>query len=195
MLRCATIAGVLGLSLFGSLTTSASAQQNDGRDIFYESARNKIGLLRFCARKALLDAETADIAIKVSEDGLGDYPPRNPAAQQRGDVAETDGEAGILGPDGRRGIADFADRFNTTAAALCRDWANESLRGVKGRSAQETPQPGSVVPQPAPVIVIKRSAQSRAPGPVAIPDPTRAPVAAPWPAAWRQSTPDAPECP
>jgi hypothetical protein len=151
MLRCVAFAGVFGLSLYGSLITPARPEQNKGRDIVYESARNRIGLLRFCRSTALLDRSTADVAIKVSERGLNALPTPETRAARAGDDAQAQGEAGVLGPDGKRDIADFAVHFKTTPGALCKEWAAESLRGVKGRSLQQqAPRTTSATPPTAP---------------------------------------------
>ena len=151
MLRCVAFAGVFGLSLYGSLITPASPEQNKGRDIVYEAARNKIGLLRFCRSERLLDRTTADVAIKVSESGLNAFPaPKTRMARVGGDDAQAQGEAGVLGPDGKRDLADFAVHFKTTPAALCKEWAAEGLRGVKGRSLQQAPETTSATPRTAP---------------------------------------------
>jgi hypothetical protein len=166
MLRCVAFAGVFGLSLYGSLITPARPEQNKGRDIVYESARNRIGLLRFCRSTALLDRSTADVAIKISERGLNALPtPETRVARAHGDDAQAQGEAGVLGPDGKRDIADFAVHFKTTPGALCKEWAAESLRGVKGRSLQQqAPQTTSAAPPTVPAE-IKRPEPSRASSP------------------------------
>ena len=160
MLRCVAFTGVFALSLYGSSITSASPEQNKGRDIVYEAARNKIGLLRFCRSAALLDRATADVAIKVLEGGLDAFPaPKTRAARAGGEDAQAQGEAGVLGPDGKRDIADFAVHFKTTPAALCKEWALESLRGVKARSLQQAPETTSATPRMAPAEA-NQSAQS-----------------------------------
>jgi hypothetical protein len=134
--RACYAALLLGFGLAALAPHPATAQQSRGRDIVYEAARNKIGLIRYCHRQGLLDRQTTDIALRVAESGLD--PSAAPAVITAGDKAEEDGEAGILGPSGKRDITNFAVLFKTTPASLCKEWAAESLRGLKGRSLQET---------------------------------------------------------
>jgi hypothetical protein len=121
------------LGIFVNTLAPTHAQPpGNGRDVVYEAARNKIGLLRYCRQASLLDPETADDAILTAENGLSAFPAdAAPAARGYGDQAEDEGESGILGPNSKRDILAFARQFNTTPASLCEEWAAESLRSVK----------------------------------------------------------------
>jgi hypothetical protein len=166
MFRRSSLPLLLGLCLGASHIIKASAQQNNGSDVVYEAARNKIGLLRYCREKALLDPATAATAIQVSENDLSLFAStRAPLAKQRGDQAEKEGRAGILGPNSKRDIATFAALFHTTPAGLCKEWADDNLRGVKGRSLRRDgalnatqPTAQSPVKQPATAIQSTSSA-------------------------------------
>ena len=140
-----TRACLIGLGLYGSLAAYAAAQQKAGRDVVYEAARNRVGLLRYCREEKLLSAEVADIAIRVMRGELEAEPAAGqPLARKYGDYAEQDGEDGVLGPDSKRDVATFARSFKTTQTELCREWARESLRGFKGRGTQQA--------EPAPAV-------------------------------------------
>jgi hypothetical protein len=155
--RACFAAFLLGLVAFAPRVASAQ-QSHPGRDIVYESARNKIGLIRYCRGQGLIDQRSADVALRVAEDGLASYTAAGaPAVRRAGDKAEQDGETGILGPGGKRDIASFAVLFKTTPASLCKEWVADSLRGVKGRSLQaaapeapvQPPRPRPYTPPPS----------------------------------------------
>jgi len=160
-----TRACLIGLGLYGSLAAYAAAQQKAGRDVVYEAARNRVGLLRYCREEKLLSAEVADIAIRVMRGELEAEPAAGqPLARKYGDYAEQDGEDGVLGPDSKRDVGTFAKSFKTTPTELCREWARESLRGVKGRSVQQAePAPVPKSSAPASTIVAKPAAPSYLP--------------------------------
>ena len=50
--------------------SSASAQESDVLNPVYEMVRNKIGLLRHCRDKGLIDRATADEALRVEDMAL-----------------------------------------------------------------------------------------------------------------------------
>lgn len=143
---------MIGLGLYGSLAAYAAAEQKAGRDVVYEAARNRVGLLRYCREEKLLSAEVADIAIRVMQGELEAEPAASlPIARKYGDYAEQDGEDGVLGPDSKRDVATFAKSFKTTPTELCREWVRESLRGFKGRGVRQAePAPSAVRPAAPP---------------------------------------------
>jgi hypothetical protein len=162
MFRRASHVMMLGLGLYGGDIASAGAQQKSGRDVVYEAARNRIGLLRHCRDTGLLDKPIADVAIQVTEGELASFPAADtPLGRRYGDAAEKDGEAGVLGPDSKRDMAAFAALFKTTPANLCREWAVESLRGVKGRSIQQAEPREPARPAPPPVSTATVTAAPR----------------------------------
>jgi hypothetical protein len=163
MFRRASHAAMLGLGLLASQVSYANAQQQkDGRDVTYEAGRNRVGLQRYCKQKGLLEAAVANVAIRVTNDWLERLPAsEEPIARRFGDYAQRDGEVGILGPESRREIEGFAAEFNTTPAAICREWAIEGLRGSKSREPQQAQRgnkgnaaPPPYAPQPAPKAVV-----------------------------------------
>jgi hypothetical protein len=150
---------MIGLGLYGSLTAYAAAQQKAGRDVVYEAARNRVGLLRYCREEKLLSAEVADIAIRVMQGELEAEPAAGqPLARKYGDYAEQDGEDGVLGPDSKRDVATFARSFKTTQTELCREWARESLRGFKGRGVQQAEPAPAVRPAAPPLAGAAKTA-------------------------------------
>jgi hypothetical protein len=127
MLRQSYLAAILGLSLCCGQTISASAQQSDGPDGFYEYARNKIGLLRYCRDQALLGQVTADRAVVSIENALGRVAVINDLIKERGDKAEKAGQAGLWEEaNGRRDLASVADQFGTTTANLCKELSGQT---------------------------------------------------------------------
>ena len=127
MIRRSHLAAMLGLSLCCGHTASSSAQQSDGPDTFYEYARNKIGLLRYCRDHALVGQVTADRAIKAVEIGLRGLPIADGLTKERGDKAEKAGEAGFWEEANRKqDLASVADLFGTTTAGLCKDMAGQT---------------------------------------------------------------------
>jgi hypothetical protein len=127
MIGCRCLSVVLGLSLG---TTFAAAQQQPDRDVVYETARNKVGLLRYCKQQGWLDAKTADEAIEGAQGGVSAITAfrETPVSVQDGDRAEKNGEAGLWGAS-RSPIEKMAQSFVKTPTALCKDWADESAVG------------------------------------------------------------------
>lgn len=108
----------------------ADAQQNSDRDITYDMARNKVGLLRYCKQKAFLDPQVADKAIKSAMEGVGVSTlfRETSVSEKDGDKAEKNGEAGLWGA-GRKPMEQLADSYVLTPAELCRRWAEEESAG------------------------------------------------------------------
>jgi len=113
------VAAIAGLGLCIAWSSAAPAQQQGG-DLRYETIRNKVGLLRYCRDKGLLDAATTDKAIRQAQGELKPLPA--PADKGRGDAAERAGQAGLFGVT-RRDVATFATLMGTTPAELCQGWS------------------------------------------------------------------------
>ncbi len=145
MLRQSFLAAMLGLSLCGSCTMQASAQQNDGRSGAYETARNKLGLLRYCSDKGLLGAITAERAIEEVEAALRQFTVPDGAARKRGYEAQKDGEAGLWEANGKKqDLASAATVLRTTPDGLCRELAEATLNVQKATAAkQAAPKPAA----------------------------------------------------
>lgn len=144
MFRRSYLAAMLGLSLCCGQTVSASAEQSDGPDAFYEYARNKIGLLRYCRDQALLGQVTADRAVVSIENALGRVAVINDLIKERGAKAEKAGQAGLWEEaNGRRDLASVADQFGTTTANLCKELAGQT------RTVQQPPVTRQVAPKVA----------------------------------------------
>jgi hypothetical protein len=142
MFRRLYLAAILGLSLCCGQIISASAQQSDGPDAFYEYARNKIGLLRYCRDKALVGQVTADRAGKAIEIALQRIAVSDDLVKERGDRAEKAGQAGLWEEaNGRRDLASVADHFGTTTANLCKELSGQT------RAVQQPPVTKQVAPK------------------------------------------------
>ena len=127
MLRRSYLAATLGLSVCCCCTVSASAQQSDRPEIFYEYARNKVGLLRYCRDRALLGQVTADRAIEAIELGLRRLAVSDGRIKERGDRAEKTGEAGFWEEaNGRQDLASVARVFGTSPAGLCKELGGQT---------------------------------------------------------------------
>lgn len=149
--RCCLIF-LLGAALSCS---SAAAQDSAERNPLYETARNKIGLLRYCRDKGLIDRATADDALLVDQHSLGTITPAGvPYNKAAGDEAEKRGEAGIYGVYVQYPIADAARLiYETTPEGACKGWVESSMivlealrlrgaepQGLTSRTAQPRPQ-------------------------------------------------------
>jgi len=154
MLRQVYLAALLGLGFCGICAGSAGAQQSDPPDSFYEYARNKIGILRYCRDQAFLGQVTADRAIKAIESALARYDIGDGPAKERGDSAEKFGERGFWEADGKRDLVSVADDFRTTAATVCKELAGQPpvTRQVEPRVATSPQAPLSAVRPTASII-------------------------------------------
>ena len=128
MRKASYVAALLGLTLCILPPDTAAAQQSDPSGIVYESARNRIGLMRYCRNNTTLDTAIAEKAVKLIEADLRTLPRENELTRELGDRAEEAGEDGFLDVVRRRDIASFARLFRTTPAGLCQEWAAETLR-------------------------------------------------------------------
>jgi hypothetical protein len=165
MLRRSYLAAILGLSLCCGQTISASAQQSDGPDGFYEYARNKIGLLRYCRDQAFIGRVTADKAVEAIEIGLRRFAVSDGLVKERGDRAEKAGEAGIWeDASGKRNLASVADLISTSLAGLCRELAGQTE--IQPSPAARQPAP-KVTPPQARVNVNSLTAATKPAGPPA----------------------------
>jgi hypothetical protein len=128
--------------------TSPEAQESDVRNPVYEMARNKIGLLRYCRDKGLIDRTLADEALDVEERGLATITAMVlPYNKRAGDDAEKRGETGIYGSGSRQPIANMARVFNTTPEGLCKEWSEDSMMVLKamrlrGADPKDAASPG-----------------------------------------------------
>jgi hypothetical protein len=120
-------------ALAASLTAiSAHAQQSDTRNPVYEIARNKIGLLRYCRDKGLVDRTSADEALSTEERSLQVLSSlAGPYNQAAGDEAEKRGETGIYGAGSQMPIANMAKTFDTTPEGLCKEWVEDSVNTLR----------------------------------------------------------------
>jgi hypothetical protein len=137
---------MLGLSFVGAEASGAAAQQVSAQDLVYQSARNRVGLLTWCWENGLVDVGDAYKAIKLSGKELTRLSAKaSPATIKLGDAAEKEGAAGVVGPNGKRGIDSFARAFRTTPPLLCKEWVSEQLRGADARrvhaAARSAPVP------------------------------------------------------
>ena len=176
---------MLGFSLCCGCTASASAQQSDRPVIFYEYARNKIGLLRYCRDKAFLGQVTADRAIEAIEIGLRRFAISDGLVKERGDRAEKLGEAGIWeDADGRRDLASVADLISTSFAGLCKELAGPTEIQPSPVARQLAPK---VTPPQARLNVNSLTAATEPASPPAastkavVAPPPPPPPAVPWP--------------
>ena len=186
------LAAILALSLIGGIAASASAQEDDAGSIVYASARNKIGLLRYCRTATFLDSAMAELAIGVVQGGLERLAPDG-VDEEQGNKAEKAGEAGLWGPNSKRDLANVARLFRTTPAGLCREWAEETLKIQKAQeqasgapgatllSARARPLPREAVaaPKPPAKLVKRPSLPAKTASPVKAATANPPPAAAP----------------
>ncbi len=126
MIRQTFFTAMLGLSICGHVA-SADAQQDDRPNPFYDYARNKMGLLRYCRDHGLVAQVTADKAVKAIEVALRRLPVSGGSANDQGDKAERAGAAGFWkDANGNQELASVAKLFGTTTAGLCNVLAGES---------------------------------------------------------------------
>jgi hypothetical protein len=173
MLRQLCLTAMLGLSVCGGWAVSAGAQQKEGSDVAYQSARNKIGLLRYCRDKGLLDAVTADTAIEAIQTGLLRYAVGDGPLKERGDRAERVGASGLWQAGVERTLQSVADLFNTTTAALCNELAVQT-RTIKAtpKAVQRSPEATGAIPKvttPTPPAKVGNSAAVVQPAPKEVP--------------------------
>jgi hypothetical protein len=121
--RCLCV--LLGLA-FGATPAGAQTRQDPSRDVVYETARNMVGLLRYCKQKGLLDAAVADDAIEGAQGGVIALTAfrETPVSQKDGDLAEKNGEAGLYGAS-RSPVEQMAKAQVLTPTELCKEWAAE----------------------------------------------------------------------
>ena len=151
----------LGLMIYIPRSHNATAQQFSESDLAYEAARNKIGLMRYCRNKRMLDPIMAGRAIAALETGLGAPPPVDSALWKQGDRAQQAGEDGLWSSGGNRDLATAAKLlFRTTPEDLCQGWAEETLKGPQEEGRRETTiavsaptQPIEPYPQAKPTII------------------------------------------
>jgi hypothetical protein len=115
------VAVIFGLSLCIGSTSAAVAQQPGG-DVDYETLRNRLGLLKYCRDKGLINGATIDKGIKQVQNELRLM--RAPADKGRGDAAEKAGQIGQFGST-RRDVVTFATAIGTTPAEMCKGWSEE----------------------------------------------------------------------
>jgi hypothetical protein len=115
------VAMIFGLSLCVGSTSAAVAQQPGGEGD-YETLRNRLGLLRYCRDKGLINGATSDRAITKVQSEL--RLTRAPTDKGRGDAAEKAGHSGLFGST-RRDVVTFATAMGTTPAELCKGWSEE----------------------------------------------------------------------
>jgi hypothetical protein len=117
---------LLGLTFGTTFAGAQQMQQDPGRDVLYEMARNKVGLLRYCKQQDLLDAKVADDAIEGAQGGVSAITAfrETPVSRRDGDLAEKNGEAGLWGAS-RSPMEKMAQSFVQTPRELCKQWAEE----------------------------------------------------------------------
>jgi hypothetical protein len=165
MFRCSYLAVILGFGVCCGCTGSASAENSDRKNAFYEYAHNKIGLLRYCRRHGLVGSFVAEKAAQEIEVGLPDLDVDDRAIRERGDRAEKMGEAGFWDADGREDLASVARRTNTSPASIC-----GQLAGVEAPAepsiltihvAPKAPASDAPAPGPKPQPSISQAQRSR----------------------------------
>lgn len=142
--RC--VAALLSLTLCILPLNRTAAQQLDVSIVVYEAGRNKIGLLRYCRNNTSLDAAIAEKAAEVIETNLRTFPLENGHVRELGDRAEEAGEDGFLDAVRGRDIDSFAQRFRTTRAGLCQEWAEATLRAGESPPSSYFVFPATVQP-------------------------------------------------
>jgi hypothetical protein len=131
--RCLSV--LLGLTFGATFAVAQQMSQDPQRDVLYETARNKVGLLRYCKQQGLLDAKIADEAIEGAEEGVSAIAAfrETPVSQRNGDLAEKNGEAGLWGA-WRSPMEQMAASLVRTPRELCIIWADEGAT-TRRRSA------------------------------------------------------------
>ena len=142
MLGRFSLAVILGVGVQAGAAVPAGAQEDDRQAVLYQSARNKIGLLRWCRDKGFLGQITAERAIDAIDAGARRIPV-NAALKDRGDNAEEIGTAGFWVANGQRELSSVAELFGTTTEALCRELAGQTR---KLQSAAKPAQPAEPAP-------------------------------------------------
>ena len=175
MIQVPSLVVLLGLTLYFFSSYKAIAQQFSDSGVVYESARNKIGLIRYCSRHELLSPEVAEQAVSAVEAGLSKLPWSDTFARELGDRAQQAGEDGFWDAGRKRDIASIARLFRTTPADLCHAWADETLRALAPERRKQVTTagataPSQVLPQaeptPAePIQVYKRPVRIARPAP------------------------------
>lgn len=122
MLRRSCFAVFLGLCACGHFS-AAGAQDSDRDAQFYEFARNKIGLLRYCRDQGLIGQITAERAIEQGQARIASIADPGASVRKRGDRAEKSGESGFWEANGQQDHASIAEDFRTTPAGLCKELA------------------------------------------------------------------------
>ena len=117
---------VLGLAFGATFAGAQQMQQDPARDLHYEMARNKVGLLRYCKQQGLLDAKVADEAIEGANGGVTAITAfrETPVSRRDGDLAEKNGEAGLWGAS-HSPMEQMAQSFVRTPREMCKQWAEE----------------------------------------------------------------------
>jgi hypothetical protein len=128
MVRVPSSIILLGLAFCALAPDETMAQRFDESGVVYESARNKIGLIRYCRKSALLDPAIANQAVAAVETGLRTVSVSDVLTREQGDRAQRAGEDGYWDAGRTRDIAGIAALFRTTPAELCKEWANETVR-------------------------------------------------------------------
>lgn len=124
--RCLSV--LLSLA-FGTTFAGAQQMQDPQRDLTYETARNQVGLLRYCKQQGLLDAKIADQAIEGAQGGVSAVTAfrDTPVSKRDGDLAEKNGEAGLWGAS-RSPMEQMAKSLVRTPTELCKTWAATQVR-------------------------------------------------------------------
>ncbi|WP_125461669.1 MULTISPECIES: hypothetical protein [Rhodomicrobium] len=151
---------LLGLTFCFLPSHRVWAQQFNENDIVYEAGRNKIGLIRYCRTKRLLEPTIADQAITAVETTLRELPSSETFDREQGERAQQAGEDGFWDIGRRRDIASVAELFRTTPADLCQEWAVETLRAQAPKRFREVKtitvvpfvQPFEPLPQAEPAV-------------------------------------------
>lgn len=174
MLRQSSLTALLGFSICWG-ATPAMAQQSAGPEIFYEYARNKIGLLRYCRDQGLLGQVTADRAVKAIERGLESLTISEGLVKEQGDRAEKAGERGFWEANGQHDLAGVAALRRTTLIDLCQELGGQ-------RTIYQAPAPTQIVQRvkaPNPVLNVDLPSPAVRP-----PDPPSARTKAAAPDPW-----------
>jgi hypothetical protein len=167
VLKVTCVAAILGLSLSCGWT-AASAQQSNQDAGFYEFARNKVGLLRFCRDQGLLDRNAAEKASETSRSGIRRIGVSDRQLIDRGDRAEAVGESGFWEVDGPHYHNDVARRLGRTPADMCLEVAGLP-KGTPQATAVTVTAPAYQQP-----VIADYSAQSIAPAaPAPAPPPSQ----------------------
>ncbi len=112
-----------GLAAFGiassALAQTAAAPTAAQMEMAYNSARNQLGVLKYCQNEGHIDGDAATIQTKL----LGMIPP--PADKTAGDEAEKTGEKGTIAAMGvNQEISATVKAQNITEKQFCETIAN-----------------------------------------------------------------------